>query len=155
MATMLYEAHRMSTIEPFKISIPKPKLPDVGGIVDKGKEIGGGIADKGKEIGGGIADKGKEIGGGIVDTGKDIGGKVGDFGKNVGGKIVDFGKNVGGKLVEIGKGIGKIFGAVFKKLLEIIMWLIKNWKIGLAILFGLFMLYILSKVTGFIRIFTG
>ena len=141
---MLYEAHRMNTIEPFKISIPKPKLPDVGGIVDKGKDIGGGIVDKGKDIGGGIVDKGKDIGKDIADTGK-----------NIGGKVADFGKNVGGKLVDIGKGIGKVFGAAFKKLLEFFMWLIKNWKIGLAVVFGLFILYIVSKISGFFRIFTG
>lgn len=138
---MLYEAHRMNTIEPFKISIPKP---NIGGIVDKGKDIGGGIVDKGKDIGKDVVDKGKDVGGKVVDVGKDIGGKV-----------VDIGKSVGGKLVDIGKGIGKVFGAAFKKLLEIIMWLIKNWKIGLAILFGLFMLYIVSKISGFFRIFTG
>jgi hypothetical protein len=142
----------MSTIEPFKISIPKP---NIGGIVDKGKDIGGGIIDKGKDIGGGIIDKGKDIGKDVVDKGKDVGGKVVDIGKDVGGKVVDIGKSVGGKIVDIGKGIGKILGPAFKKLLEFFMWLIKNWKIALGVVVGLFILFWVSRVAGFFRMFTG
>jgi hypothetical protein len=131
---MLYEAHRMNTIEPFSIKIPKP---NIGGILDKGKDIGGGIVDKGKDIG------------------KDVGGKVVDVGKDVGGKVVDIGKSVGGKIVDIGKGIGKILGPAFKKLLEFLMMILKNWKIALGVVVGLFILFWVSRIAGFFKMFTG
>ena len=135
----IYEAHRMSTIEPFSIS-----KPNIGGIVDKGKDIGGGIADKTKDIGGNVIDKTKDIGGNVIDKTKDIGGKV-----------VDVGKNIGGKIVDIGKGIGKVLGPAFKKLLQFFMMLLKNWKIALAVVFALFILYVVTRISGFFRIFTG
>ena len=135
---LLYEAHRMNTIEPFKISIPKPKLPD---FVDKAK-------DKVVDVGGNVVDKTKDIG-------KDVGGKVVDIGKDVGGKVVDIGKSVGGKIVDIGKGIGKILGPAFKKLLEFLMMILKNWKIALGVVVGLFILYVVTRISGFLRIFTG
>ncbi len=138
---MLYEAHRMNTIEPFSIKIPKP---NIGGIVDKGKDIGGGIVDKGKDIG-------KDV----VDKGKDVGGKVVDVGKDVGGKVVDIGKSVGGKIVDIGKGIGKILGPAFKKLLEFLMMILKNWKIALGVVVGLFILFWVSRIAGFFKMFSG
>jgi hypothetical protein len=127
---MLYEAHRMNTIEPFSIKIPKP---NIGGIVDKGKDIG------------------KDV----VDKGKDVGGKVVDVGKDVGGKVVDIGKSVGGKIVDIGKGIGKILGPAFKKLLEFLMMILKNWKIALGVVVGLFILFWVSRIAGFFKMFTG
>lgn len=65
--TMLYEAHRMSTIEPFNISIPKPKLPD---FVDKTKDKAGKVT---KDIGNKAKDGGKLIGGKLIDIGKGIG----------------------------------------------------------------------------------
>lgn len=138
---MLYEAHRMNTIEPFSIKIPKP---NIGGILDKGKDIGGGIVDKGKDIG-------KDV----VDKGKDVGGKVVDVGKDVGGKVVDIGKSVGGKIVDIGKGIGKILGPAFKKLLEFLMMILKNWKIALGVVVGLFILFWVSRIAGFFKMFSG
>ena len=138
---LLYEAHRMNTIEPFSIKIPKP---NIGGILDKGKDIGGGIVDKGKDIGKDVVDKGKDVGGKVVDVGKDIGGKV-----------VDIGKGIGGKLVDIGKGIGKILGPAFKKLLEFLMMILKNWKIALGVVVGLFILFWVSRIAGFFKMFTG
>ena len=138
---MIYEAHRMNTIEPFSIKIPKP---NIGGIVDKGKDIGGGIVDKGKDIGKDVVDKGKDVGGKIVDVGKDVGGKV-----------VDIGKSVGGKIVDIGKGIGKILGPAFKKLLEFLMMILKNWKIALGVVVGLFILFWVSRIAGFFKMFSG
>ena len=134
---MLYEAHRMNTIEPFKIgklSISKPKIPD---FVDKAK------------------DKVVDVGGNVVDKTKDLGGKVIDKTKDIGGKVVDIGKSVGGKIVEIGKGIGKVLGPAFKKLFEILMMLIKNWKIVLAVVFGLFILYWVSRISGMVKMVTG
>ena len=145
---MLYEAHRMNTIEPFKIgklSISKPKIPD---FVDKAK-------DKVVDVGGNVVDKTKDIGGNVVDKTKDIGGKVIDKTKDIGGKVVDIGKSVGGKIVEIGKGIGKVLGPAFKKLFEILMMLIKNWKIVLAVVFGLFILYWVSRISGMVKMVTG
>ena len=138
---MIYEAHRMNTLEPFSIKIPKP---NIGGIVDKGKDVGGGIVDQGKDIG-------KDV----VDKGKDVGGKVVDVGKDVGGKVVDIGKSVGGKIVDIGKGIGKVLGSAFKKLLEFLMMILKNWKLALGVVVGLFILYVVTRISGFLRIFTG
>lgn len=135
--SLLYEAHRMSTIEPFKIgkiNISKPKLPD---FVDKAK-------DKIVDVGGNVVDKTKDIGGNVIDKTKDIGGKV-----------VDIGKNIGGKIVDIGKGIGKIIGPAFKKLLEFFMMLLKNWKLALAVVFALFILYVVTRISGFFRMFSG
>ena len=138
---MIYEAHRMNTIEPFKIgklNISKPKIPDfVDKVVDKTKDVGGNVVDKTKDIG------------------KDVGGKVVDIGKDVGGKVVDIGKGIGGKLVDIGKGIGKILGPAFKKLLEFLMMILKNWKLALGVVVGLFILYVVTRISGFLRIFTG
>ena len=138
---MIYEAHRMNTIEPFKIgklNISKPKIPDfVDKVVDKTKDVGGNVVDKTKDIG------------------KDVGGKVVDIGKDVGGKVVDIGKGIGGKLVDIGKGIGKILGPAFKKLLEFLMMILKNWKLALGVVVGLFILFWVSRVVGFFRIFSG
>lgn len=136
--SLLYEAHRMSTIEPFKISIPKPKIPDfVDKVVDKTKDVGGNVVDKTKDIG------------------KDVGGKVVDIGKDIGGKVVDIGKGIGGKLVDIGKGIGKILGPAFKKLLEFLMMILKNWKLALGVVVGLFILFWVSRIAGFFRMFSG
>lgn len=138
---LLYEAHRMNTIEPFsigKLNISKPKLPD---FVDKAK-------DKVVDVGGNVVDKTKDIG-------KDVGGKVVDIGKDVGGKVVDIGKGIGGKLVDIGKGIGKILGPAFKKLLEFLMLILKNWKIALGVVIGLFILFWVSRISGFFRMFSG
>ena len=138
---MIYEAHRMNTIEPFsigKLNISKPKIPDfVDKVVDKTKDVGGNVVDKTKDIG------------------KDVGGKVVDIGKDVGGKVVDIGKGIGGKLVDIGKGIGKILGPAFKKLLEFLMMILKNWKLALGVVVGLFILYVVTRISGFLRIFTG
>ena len=138
---LLYEAHRMNTIEPFKIgklNISKPKIPDfVDKVVDKTKDVGGNVVDKTKDIG------------------KDVGGKVVDIGKDVGGKVVDIGKGIGGKLVDIGKGIGKVLGPAFKKLLEFLMMILKNWKIVLAVVVGLFILFWVSRIAGFFRMFSG
>ena len=123
---MLYEAHRMNTIEPFKIgkiNISKPKIPN---FIDKAK------------------DKVVDVGGNVVDKTKDIGGKV-----------VDIGKSVGGKIVEIGKGIGKVLGPAFKKLFEFLMMILKNWKIVLAVVVGLFILYWVSRIAGIFRMFSG
>ena len=134
---LLYEAHRMNTIEPFsigKLNISKPKLPD---FVDKAK-------DKVVDFGGNVVDKTKDIG-------KDVGGKV----KDIGGKVVDIGKSVGGKIVDIGKGIGKIMGPAFKKLLEFLMMILKNWKIALGVVVGLFILFWVSRIVGFFRMFSG
>jgi len=134
---MLYEAHRMNTIEPFKIgklNISKPKIPD---FIDKAK-------DKVVDVGGNVVDKTKDIGGNVIDKTKDIGGKV-----------VDIGKSVGGKIVDIGKGIGKVLGPAFKKLLEFLMMILKNWKIALGVVVGLFILYVVTRISGFLRIFTG
>ena len=137
---VIYEAHRMNTLEPFKIgklNISKPKVPDfVDKAVDKTKDIGGNVADKTKDIG------------------KDVGGKVVDIGKDVGGTVVNVGKNVGGKIVDIGKGIGKVLGPAFKKFFEFFMMLLKNWKLVLAVIFGLYILMIGSKVSGFFRMFS-
>lgn len=145
---MIYEAHRMNTIEPFKIgklNISKPKIPDfVDKVVDKTKDVGGNVVDKTKDIG-------KDVGGKVVDIGKDVGGKVVD----IGGKVVDIGKGIGGKLVDIGKGIGKILGPAFKKLLEFLMMILKNWKLALGVVVGLFILFWVSRVVGFFRIFSG
>ena len=141
---MIYEAHRMSTIEPFKISIPKPKIPDfVDKVVDKTKDVGGNVVDKTKDIG-------KDVGGKVVDIGKDVGGKVID----IGGKVVNIGKGIGGKLVDIGKGIGKILGPAFKKLLEFLMMILKNWKLALGVVVGLFILFWVSRIAGFFRMFS-
>ena len=134
---MLYEAHRMNTIEPFsigKLNISKPKLPD---FVDKAK-------DKIVDVGGNVVDKTKDIGGNVIDKTKDIGGKV-----------VDIGKNIGGKIVDIGKGIGNIIGPAFKKLLEFFMMLLKNWKVALAVVVALFILYVVTRISGFFRMFSG
>jgi len=134
---MLYEAHRMNTIEPFsigKLNISKPKIPD---FIDKAK-------DKVVDVGGNVVDKTKDIGGNVIDKTKDIGGKV-----------VDIGKSVGGKIVDIGKGIGKVLGPAFKKLLEFLMMILKNWKIALGVVVGLFILYVVTRISGFLRIFTG
>lgn len=138
---LLYEAHRMNTIEPFKIgklNISKPKIPD---FIDKAK-------DKVVDVGGNVVDKTKDIG-------KDVGGKVVDIGKDVGGKVVDIGKSVGGKIVDIGKGIGKVLGPAFKKLLEFLMMILKNWKIALGVVVGLFILFWVSRIAGFFRMFSG
>ena len=135
--SLLYEAHRMNTIEPFKIgklNISKPKLPD---FVDKAK-------DKIVDVGGNVVDKTKDIGGNVIDKTKDIGGKV-----------VDIGKNIGGKIVDIGKGIGKVLGPAFKKLLEFFMMLLKNWKLALAVVVGLFILFWVSRISGMIKMVTG
>ena len=132
--SLLYEAHRMSTIEPFKISIPKP---NIGGITDK------------------VVDVGKDVGGTVTNTGGNIKDKVVDVGKDVGGKVVDIGKSVGGKIVDIGKGIGKVLGPAFKKLLEFFMMLLKNWKLALLLVVGLFILFWVSRVVGVFRMFTG
>lgn len=145
---MLYEAHRMNTIEPFsigKLNISKPKLPD---FVDKAK-------DKVVDVGGNVVDKTKDIGKDVVDKTKDIGGKVIDKTKDIGGKVVDIGKSVGGKIVEIGKGIGKVLGPAFKKLFEFLMMILKNWKIVLAVVVGLFILYWVSRIAGIFRMFSG
>ena len=125
--TLLYEAHRMNTIEPFNL----------GGIIDDAINGAGGVIDDAKDGAGDILDDAKGGIGGIIDD-------VADFGKNIGGKIVDF-----------GKGIGKFFGGAFKKLIELWMWLLKNWKIGLAVIVGLFILYWVSRISGFIKMFTG
>jgi hypothetical protein len=143
--SLLYEAHRMSTIEPFKISIPKP---NIGGITDK-------VVDVGKDVGGTVTNTGGNIKDKVVDVGKDVGGKVVDVGKDVGGKVVDIGKSVGGKIVDIGKGIGKVLGPAFKKLLEFFMMLLKNWKLALLLVVGLFILFWVSRVVGVFRMFTG
>jgi hypothetical protein len=127
----------MNTIEPFKIgklNISKPKLPD---FVDKAK-------DKIVDVGGNVVDKTKDIGGNVIDKTKDIGGKV-----------VDIGKNIGGKIVDIGKGIGKVLGPAFKKLLEFFMMLLKNWKLALAVVVGLFILFWVSRISGMIKMVTG
>ena len=127
---LLYEAHRMNTIEPFsigKLNISKPKIPD---FIDKAK------------------DKVVDVGGNVVDKTKDIG-------KDVGGKVVDIGKSVGGKIVDIGKGIGKVLGPAFKKLLEFLMMILKNWKIALGVVVGLFILFWVSRIAGFFRMFSG
>lgn len=145
---LLYEAHRMNTIEPFsigKLKISKPKIPD---FIDKAK-------DKVVGVGGNVVDKTKNIGGNVIDKTKDIGGKVIDKTKDIGGKVVDIGKSVGGKIVDIGKGIGKVLGPAFKKLLEFLMMILKNWKIVLGIVVGLFILYVITRISGFLRIFTG
>jgi len=145
---MLYEAHRMSTIEPFKIgkiSIPKP---NIGGITDK-------VVDVGKDVGGAVTNTGGNIKDKVVDVGKDVGGTVANIGKDVGGKVVDIGKSVGGKIVDIGKGIGKVLGPAFKKLLEFFMMLLKNWKLALAVVVSLFILFWVSRVVGVFRMFTG
>lgn len=138
---IIYEAHRMNTIEPFKIgklNISKPKVPDfVDKVVDKTKDVGGNVVDKTKDIG------------------KDVGGKVVDIGKDVGGKVVNISKGIGGKLVDIGKGIGKVFGPAFKKLLEFLMLILKNWKLALGVVVGLFILFWVSRVVGFFRMFSG
>ena len=134
---LLYEAHRMNTIEHFKIgkiNISKPKLPD---FIDKAK------------------DKVVDVGGNVVDKTKDIGGKVVDKTKDIGGKVVDIGKSVGGKIVDIGKGIGKVLGPAFKKLLEFLMMILKNWKIALGVVVGLFILFWVSRIVGFFRMFSG
>ena len=145
---MLYEAHRMNTIEPFsigKISIPKP---NIGGITDK-------VVDVGKDVGGTVTNTGGNIKDKVVDVGKDVGSKVVDVGKDVGGKVVDIGKSVGGKIVDIGKGIGKVLGPAFKKLLEFFMMLLKNWKLALLLVVGLFILFWVSRIVGVFRMFTG
>ena len=156
---MLYEAHRMNTIEPFsigKISIPKP---NIGGITDKvvdvGKDVGGTVTNTGGNIKDKVVDVGKDVGSKVVDVGKDVGGKVVDVGKDVGGKVVDIGKSVGGKIVDIGKGIGKVLGPAFKKLLEFFMMLLKNWKLALLLVVGLFILFWVSRIVGVFRMFTG
>ena len=134
---LLYEAHRMNTIEPFKIgkiNISKPKIPN---FIDKAK------------------DKVVDVGGNVVDKTKDIGGKVVDKTKDIGGKVVDIGKSVGGKIVDIGKGIGKVLGPAFKKLLEFLMMILKNWKIALGVVVGLFILFWVSRIVGFFRMFSG
>lgn len=139
--SLLYEAHRMNTIEPFKIgklNISKPKVPD---FVDK-------VVDKTKDVG-------KDVGGKVVDVGKDVGGKVVDIGKDVGGTVANVAKGVGGKLVDIGKGIGKVLGPAFKKLLEFLMMILKNWKLALGVVVGLFILFWVSRVVGFFRMFSG
>ena len=156
---MIYEAHRMNTIEPFKIgklNISKPEIPDfVDKVVDKTKDVGGNVVDKtkdiGKDVGGKVVDIGKDVGGKVVDIGKDVGGKVVD----IGGKVVDIGKGIGGKLVDIGKGIGKILGPAFKKLLEFLMMILKNWKLALGVVVGLFILFWVSRIAGFSRMFSG
>ena len=146
--SLLYEAHRMNTIEPFsigKLNISKPKLPD---FVDKAK-------DKIVDVGGNVVDKTKDIGGNVIDKTKDIGGNVIDKTKDIGGKVVDIGKNIGGKIVDIGKGIGKVLGPAFKKLLEFFMMLLKNWKLALAVVVGLFILFWVSRISGMIKMVTG
>ena len=146
--SLLYEAHRMNTIEPFKIgklNISKPKIP---AFVDKAK-------DKIVDVGGNVVDKTKDIGGNVIDKTKDIGGNVIDKTKDIGGKVVDIGKNIGGKIVDIGKGIGKILGPAFKKLIEFFMMLLKNWKLALSIVVGLFILFWVSRIAGFFRMFSG
>ena len=134
---MIYEAHRMNTIEPFsigKLNISKPKLPD---FVDKAK------------------DNVVDVGGNVVDKTKDVGGKVVDIGKDVGGKVADIGKGIGGKIVDIGKGIGKVLGPAFKKLLEFFMMILKNWKLALGVVVGLFILFWVSRIAGVFRMFSG
>jgi len=138
----------MNTIEPFKIgklNISKPKLPD---FVDKAK-------DKIVDVGGNVDNKTKDIGGNVIDKTKDIGGNVIDKTKDIGGKVVDIGKNIGGKIVDIGKGIGKVLGPAFKKLLEFFMMLLKNWKLALAVVVGLFILFWVSRISGMIKMVTG
>ena len=145
-------------VEPFKI--PKPKLPDFvdkakDKIVDTGKDVGEKVADAGKDVGGKVADAGKNVGGKVVDVGKNVGGKVVDVGKNVGGKVVDIGKKVGGTLINVGKGIGKVLGPAFKSLYKFLMMILKNWKIALAVVFGLFILYWVSRISGMVKMVTG
>jgi hypothetical protein len=124
---MLLEPQRMNTYEPFSLKTPFNKVADIG------KGVGGKVVDTGKGVGGGVVDVGKGVGGGVVDIGKDVGGKVVDVGKGVGGKVADVGKKVGGTLVSFGKSVGKIFGPMFKKLLEFLMMIFKNWKLALCI----------------------
>jgi len=144
----LLEPHRMNTLEPFKVGKISIPTPNVGGITDK-------VVDVGKDVGGTVTNTGGNIKDKVVDVGKDVGGKIVDVGKDVGGKVVEVGKTVGGKIVEIGKGIGKVLGPAFKKLFEIFMMLLKNWKLVLAVIFGLFILYWVSKVSGVVKMFTG
>jgi len=144
----LLEPHRMNTLEPFKVGKISIPTPNVGGITDK-------VVDVGKDVSGTVVDTGKNAGNKVTDIGKDVGGKVVNVGKDVGGKIVKVGKTVGGKVVEIGKGIGKVLGPAFKKLFEFFMMLLKNWKLVLAVIFGLFILYWVSKVSGVVKMFTG
>lgn len=134
---LLYEAHRMNTIEPFsigKLNISKPKLPD---FIDKAK-------DKVVDISGNVVDKTKDISGNVIDKTKDISGKV-----------VNISKGIGGKIVDIGKGIGKVLGPAFKKLLGFLMMILRNWKIALSIVVGLFILSVVSRISGFLRMFAG
>lgn len=139
---LLYEASRMQTLEPFKISIPKPGF--ITDIKDKVVDVGG-------NVGGKVVDIGGNVGGKVVDIGKDVGGKVVD----VGGKVADIGKNIGNTVANVGKGIGKVLGSGFKKLFEILMAILKNWKIALAVIVGLFILFWVSKFAGIVRMFTG
>jgi hypothetical protein len=140
---MLLEPIRMNTYEPFK-------LKDVGNkIKDAGKGIGsgvGGIVDKGKDVGGGIVDKGKDIGGGIVDKGKDIGGGIVNVGKDIGGKIADVGKKVGGALATFGKAVGAVFKGVFTWLLNFLMMIFKNWKLALSLALSCLACWFLSPI---------
>jgi len=46
-------------------------------------------------------------------------------------------------------------GPAFKKLFEFFMMLLKNWKLVLAVIFGLFILYWVSKISGVVKMFTG
>jgi hypothetical protein len=140
---MLLEPIRMNTYEPFK-------LKDIGNkIKDTGKGIGsgvGGIVDKGKDVGGGIVDKGKDIGGGIVDKGKDIGGGIVNVGKDIGGKIADVGKKVGGALATFGKAVGAVFKGVFTWLLNFLMMIFKNWKLALSLALSCLACWFLSPI---------
>jgi hypothetical protein len=144
----------MNTYEPFKLKDVGNKIKDtgkgigsgVGGIVDKGKDIGGGIVDKGKDIGGGIVDKGKEIGGGIADKGKDIGGKIANVGKDIGNGIVNVGKKVGGALATFGKAVGAVFKGVFTWLLNFLMMIFKNWKLALSLALSCLACWFLSPI---------
>ena len=73
-------------------------------------------------------------------------------------KLTTLGYKIGqadSKIVEIGKGIGKVLGPAFKKLFEFLMMILKNWKIVLAVVVGLFILYWVSRIAGIFRMFSG
>lgn len=139
----------MQTLEPFKIKIPQPGF--ITDIKDKVVDVGGNVSGKVVDVGGNIGGKVVDIGGKVVD----IGGKVVDIGGNIGSKVKDIGGNIGNAVAGVAKGVGNVLGKGFKKLFEILMGILKNWKIALAVIVGLFILFWVSKLAGIARMFTG
>jgi hypothetical protein len=100
-------------------------------------------------------DKVEETGGKTADITKNTIDKTGDMAKGAAKKAGGFGKKIGDTFANIGKGIGKIFSAIFKKILQFLAMLLKYWKIIVGVIIGVFILYIVSKGTGFFKMFTG